>query len=226
MTVTRAVLKLDIVSYWICSSGRGTGYLHDAVPVKDRDGLPYVPGRHLKGLLRDAVSRLGDIDLGGPENAPAEAVADLLFGAPPDGARRLAMPTGLYFGGLLRVSSGTLPSLAKQVILANHRDRIEQVLYSVLRSTSIDRETGVARSKSLRETQVAVPLTLEAEVACDPETLGQFEGRDCGDLVQVVLESWTTILDTALPFLRAVGAHRNRGYGRVVPHLLALDATS
>jgi hypothetical protein len=48
-------LKLDILSYWHAGSGRGAAALADAVVVRDDTGLPYLPGRTVKGLVRDAM---------------------------------------------------------------------------------------------------------------------------------------------------------------------------
>ena len=50
-------LKIDIQSYWHPSTGRGQGSDVDALAHRDKDGIPCLPGRTIKGLLRDAVNR-------------------------------------------------------------------------------------------------------------------------------------------------------------------------
>lgn len=49
------VYKVEMYSDWHCGSGLASGADADAVVVKDKDGLPYVPGRTLKGLVSEAM---------------------------------------------------------------------------------------------------------------------------------------------------------------------------
>ena len=51
--------KIEFFSNWHCGSGLAAGADVDALVIKDKDGLPYVPGRTIKGLLRDAATELG-----------------------------------------------------------------------------------------------------------------------------------------------------------------------
>ena len=50
------VYKVEMYSDWHCGSGLASGADADAVVVKDKDGLPYVPGRTLKGLVSEAMA--------------------------------------------------------------------------------------------------------------------------------------------------------------------------
>ena len=45
---------IEFYSDWHCGSGLASGAEADAVVIKDRDGLPYVPGKTIKGLVREA----------------------------------------------------------------------------------------------------------------------------------------------------------------------------
>lgn len=47
--------KVEMYSDWHCGSGLAAGASADAVVVKDESGLPYIPGRTLKGLLSEAI---------------------------------------------------------------------------------------------------------------------------------------------------------------------------
>ena len=57
--------SIEFFSYWHCGSGLAAGADVDELAIKDGDGLPYVPGRTVKGLLRDAaesLARAGAVD--------------------------------------------------------------------------------------------------------------------------------------------------------------------
>ena len=47
---------------WHCGSGLAAGADVDALVVKDKDGLPFVPGKTLKGLVREAIEEMELID--------------------------------------------------------------------------------------------------------------------------------------------------------------------
>ena len=44
--------QIQFHSYWHCGSGLAAGAGVDALVVKDANGLPFVPGKTIKGLLR------------------------------------------------------------------------------------------------------------------------------------------------------------------------------
>ena len=50
--------EIEFFSNWHCGSGLAAGADVDALVIKDNNGLPYVPGRTLKGLLREAATIL------------------------------------------------------------------------------------------------------------------------------------------------------------------------
>jgi CRISPR/Cas system CSM-associated protein Csm3 (group 7 of RAMP superfamily) len=54
--------RIEFYTYWHCSSGLSGGSSSDATVVKDGDGLPFVPGKTLKGHLREAAELLFDDD--------------------------------------------------------------------------------------------------------------------------------------------------------------------
>ena len=47
--------RIKFHSDWHCGSGLVAGADVDALVVKDKDGLPFVPGRTIKGMLREAI---------------------------------------------------------------------------------------------------------------------------------------------------------------------------
>jgi CRISPR/Cas system CSM-associated protein Csm3 (group 7 of RAMP superfamily) len=54
--------SIRFYTYWHCGSGLSGGSSSDATVIRDRDGLPFVPGKTLKGHLREASKLLFDDD--------------------------------------------------------------------------------------------------------------------------------------------------------------------
>ena len=50
--------KIEFHTDWHCGSGLAAGADVDALVVKDQSGLPFVPGKTIKGLLREAVEEI------------------------------------------------------------------------------------------------------------------------------------------------------------------------
>lgn len=211
----RATLVVDVRSYWHAGTGRGSGSHLDAVVARDREGFPLLPGRTLKGLLREAVARaqawgwLGDID----DGAGQPDLTRRLFGpAPDDGGGTEGTPGG--WCGLLRVGDARLPRTVRAAILAAEAEgeALREGLFRTHFATAIDPERGTPREGALRGMEVAVPLRLEAPVSVHPSAR-HVELR----------ERWHAILERALPLVRAVGADRSRGFGRAVLSLEAVE---
>lgn len=208
-----AMLTIDIAGYWHSGTGRGSGSHLDAVVDTTHDGLPYLSGRHIKGLLRDAVLKAetwNQLDrFKGPK--PGASLTDLLFGRRNQDPES-RVPRDETTQGYLRIGDGVLPAdLARWLADGNQR-ALRPYLNRELSSTAIDTGTGVARSRSLRGIQVTVPLRLEAEIGSMPQLHLDPDHA-------LVSGHWPAILAHCLPLIRAVGAHRTRGLGRARLHL-------
>lgn len=193
-------LRFELLSYWQAGTGRGAAAVADSVVVTDEQGLPYLPGKSVKGLLRQAMTtaaEAGAID-------PTRVVRWFGSEIPTDSAdedreqqleasRYTTRPGELWFG------SAMLPADWRRWSRHGARDEVRAVtdeLVTYVASTAIDAQ-GVARNKTLRASQVAVPLTLYATV----------QGPASGE--------WVKDLEIAQPLLRCLGTRRHRGYGRV-----------
>ncbi len=190
-------LRIDILDWWHCGTGIGGGFA-DARIDRDPEGLPCVPGRHLKGILRDAALRAERWDA-----LPRDATVELFGGDPaeteeldPEAPRPRPEP------GALRVSTARL---APEVRARLRRDpRLRAVLTALFAQTAVDPVTGTAREKHLRRMEMTVPLELFAEV--------RWIGRQVGALA----DCWPHLLaDAVFPLVFALGADRTRGLGRV-----------
>jgi len=130
-------LSLEFFSNWHCGSGSGERHIVDAAIVKDGHFIPYVPGRTVKGVLREAVDRLLFL-------SNSKVTSGDLFGN--EGQ------AGNYF-----VSDFSLEEALKPVI--NERS-LSAYLTNRITSTAINDETGGALTNSLRTSEVAIPLKL------------------------------------------------------------------
>ena len=139
--------KIEFFSNWHCGSGLAAGADVDSLVIKDQNRIPYIPGRTLKGLFRDAATILSD----------DEDTIGVIFGVSGD---KEDHKTGCAFFG-----NATLPIAEYQYIveqgLASH-------LYQSFASTSID-EKGIAKDHSLRKIETVVPCKLEGEILNLPD---------------------------------------------------------
>lgn len=201
----RRILKFALSSYWHVGSGVGAEAVADAVVQRDAQGLPSIPGRTLKGLLRDAMNVAalsGKVDAARAERWFGSALPGHHSTSTDGGDRhevRLEESRFTTEEGELWFGSARLPEAWRNWAGSLENPTSEpavQALYTHLASTALDQE-GIARAHTLRVVEVAVPMELEAEV------LGPDEGP------------WEADLQACLPILRSLGSRRNRGFGRV-----------
>lgn len=139
--------EVEFFSYWHCSSGQAAGADVDELVVKDSDGLPYIPGRTLKGLLRDAANEIG----------VEQTIVYAIFGKEPskDEFEDELVKGKCFF------SNAELP-IEEHRYLANHKI-LSRHLFQKIAATAID-ENGTTKDHSLRKSEVVVPCKLLAEV--------------------------------------------------------------
>lgn len=177
---------IRLLGYWHCGSGLSAGAEADSGVIKDADGLPFVPGKTIKGLLREAAM----------EMLNCKAIDDKLvkdvFGhaVPNEDARSRKKETRTYPGNA-RFSNAEIPSPEREEV----NGILAPYLYDIIASTKIDLKTGTAVSQTLRSIEVAVPVVLTGQIECTNEAEKQML-MDC------------------MKWVRALGAHRNRGLGR------------
>lgn len=198
------LLCFDILTYWHAGTGRGAGPDLDAVIFLTPEGLPCLPGRTVKGLVRDALEKAEQAQLL-PQGTALRWLGSKPVERESQGEEREALLEAARFHttrGALRIGSAELGkgNLAKEWrawAAASPMDREE--LRRPFASTRID-DNGVAQEKTLRAIEVAVPMTLYAPI-------GPF-APDCPP-------SWAKDVKQSLIFIDALGSHRNRGLGRV-----------
>jgi CRISPR/Cas system CSM-associated protein Csm3 (group 7 of RAMP superfamily) len=152
-----ATVVIHCDSEWLVAGGDPILGTADMAPMLDAEGLPFVPGRTLRGLLREAVSTVDDC----PE-IPTKS-ADRLFGT-----RKQDGAAGNAADGTVRVGDALLPwEIAEELSAGQHGARD---LVLSIRRTALDGTRRSAKQGSLREMEVVMAgLQLVAPLACESE---------------------------------------------------------
>lgn len=144
--------KIEFFSNWHCSSGLAAGADVDTLVIKDDNNLPFIPGRTIKGLLRDAMR-----ELIGYNDLTPEKINEL-FGYNND-------KDSYYKKGCVSFTNATLDKSEINTIVKNN---LSSFLYKSFTSTAID-ENGIAKDSSLRSIETVVPCVLHAILYGVPE---------------------------------------------------------
>lgn len=148
-------LLITFYSPWHCGSGLSAGADVDELVVKDKDGLPYIPGKTLKGLIREAT-----------ENYIALSGLTSLSGLLPEAfGTALSGATGTT--GCVHFSNAVLSKTERTAIVDNHA---QDYLYNKVTTTAIG-DDGIAKDHSLRSMEVVVPCEMHATISGVPTEL-------------------------------------------------------
>ena len=160
-------LAIELTGYWHVGSGRGQGANADALVLKDRAGLPYLPGRSLKGLLREGLQSCEDAGL-----VPAGRTAELFGRETSPGKAGRSVP------GILAVSNAGLPENEHAWLSSEKGSQSTAALYDTLASTKLD-ERGMADDKTLRTIELTVPVRLSATIRGPEGSWAEDLARSC-----------------------------------------------
>ena len=147
------IYKIKFHTYWHCGSGLAAGADADLLVIKDKNGFPYVPGKTVKGLIREAVDLLD----------PAIQSSDdykRVFGIS-EGNRN--KENGNRSDSFFK--DATLQDKEQKFIVQNN---LTQHLYQNISGTAIE-DDGTAKDNSLRKIQVTIPCVLEGEIIDVPK---------------------------------------------------------
>jgi CRISPR/Cas system CSM-associated protein Csm3 (group 7 of RAMP superfamily) len=178
--------NINMLGYWHCGSGLSAGAEADSGVIKDADGLPFVPGKTIKGLLREAAMEMLNC------HAIDDNLMKSVFGytASKESEHSQKKETRTYPGNA-HFSNAEIPDPERKEV----KGTLAPYLYDIIASTSIDRDTGTAMSQTLRSIEVAVPVVLTGQIECTTKAEQELL-KDC------------------MKWVKALGAHRNRGLGR------------
>ncbi|MBQ9822002.1 MAG: CRISPR-associated protein [Muribaculaceae bacterium] len=146
--------KIEFFSEWHCGSGLSAGADIDALVIKDSDGLPFIPGKTLKGLIREAFEDYASF------SRISANLTDSAFGTPLNNQ-------GEQCKGFLFFTDAHLQEEERKAIIDN---KAQSFLYQKRTRTAID-ENGIADSHTLRTIQTVVPCTLFASILNVPDEL-------------------------------------------------------
>ena len=147
--------EIEFYSCWHCGSGLSAGSDVDALVVKDKNGMPFIPGKTLKGLVREAMEDYLSLS---SKAEGLESSIRVMLGTLDD--KEMAKGTSFFSNA----------SLSKKEYDEIVRCGAQEFMYKSVSSTAIN-EDGVADDHSLRRTQVVVPCTLEAEILNIPDDM-------------------------------------------------------
>lgn len=189
---------LKFYSEWHCGSGLAAGADLDALVIKDKNKLPYVPGKTIKGLVREAVESILSFKNELSEDSKALFIRtfgnadaedwNMLKDAPEKdkGKKEDYIRKGETF-----FTNAELNDALKRIII---EEKLEPYLYRAVSSTAIT-ENGVAKEYSLRRMETVVPCELTGRIVDVPDEFAES-------------------MKEGLKYIKRLGRNRNRGLGR------------
>lgn len=194
----KMTIKIELLSPLQLSSGR-EDIIHDSDAVHDSYGVPYFPGKRLKGLLYESALEL--VEMGAKFN---KRDIDILFGN--IGETRIRIDNFYLKGSTEAEDAEKIHSswsyLENKYPEIFNTENVWQSYTEVRHQTKIDEATGTAEDESLRNMRVVqkglafvgdIYLLSSANRINDDES----------------------IVEQALLNLRFAGSKRNRGFGRI-----------
>ena len=149
--------KIEFTSFWHTGSGLSSGTESDLVVLKDKNGLPFIPGKTLKGLLRAAAEIINHFD----EKLVSKEFINKVFGERADENGNVVPTEAKSF-----FTDATMSEKLRSHFIEN--DDLKPLLYQNIASTKIDGK-GQAVDHSLRQVEVSIPLELYAKVIDVPK---------------------------------------------------------
>jgi len=184
--MSKIMYQIKFLTYWQAGSGLSSGIENDALPIKDINGLPYYPGKSVKGVLKDAAETL---KLYNSNEDNWKAFIEEVFGLK---AKEDSSPHSIE--GSSFFSDAQLSTNVQQSLIENNKKIA--FLFKSISSTAID-ENGIAKDHTLRRVEYVIPVTL----------YGTISNID---------EKYKEMMKNCFKMIKGVGTGRNRGFGRCV----------
>lgn len=187
------VLRFKLLSDAAPGTGEGRASAVDSEVPFDDHGLPEIPGKRIKGLIREAILELEDfglVDRGTAAEVCGTGDRDGIIGV-----RNARVPGADNIAVWLAWCRSIAP-------MDFSPTRVLDCFTTLREQTAIDRESGSAKRNSLRRTRV---IRRNVEFGC-PVVVD--DGSSDVAFVQATLA-------LAAAGVRRLGKSRNRGFGRV-----------
>lgn len=189
-------ISIENKGFLLLGAGEGSA-LVNIDPVVTPEGYPYFPARTLKGLLKESVKEVLEIEGKGEE---VEAVCQALFGQRGSATQAPLRFNNLYLDDWSDVEKA-LPAYRRKYPHAFEPQRITASYTWEIAQTAVNRQDGIAEDHSLRNIRVVRPGQVFS---------GVLELKD-----QELLQKYKEILVKAGHQLRFAGSKRNRGFGAI-----------
>lgn len=187
----KSILEIELLSDMCCGTGEGNGSTLDTVAAFDKDGLPVIPGKTLKGLLKDRCRVF--VDNGFVTSGELTALFGGLKGQ--DGLLRFDKGVIKNYSAVKK-DIADFDSAAAGIVT---KGAIRRTFTTVRKQTAHD-SAGIAKKMSLRATEtVKRGLKFYAAVSAD----------------RSLTESEELILTACVKTLRHIGMNKTRGFGEV-----------
>ena len=193
----RKRLKVTFESDWHIGSGFGIPGSVDRMALRDADGLPYVPGKTLTGILRDSAEFVASVRDRAENGARWRDVLRAMFG---DQVGDINEQNDKPLSAGIGIGDATVsPGLRDHIV---RHDAVGRAMFIVQPGIMIDRSTGRAKDDHLFTREEARGgISLYADI-----TINDALGVDIKDV--------DALLSDAAKAARRIGGHRRRGGGK------------
>jgi len=176
-------IAIEFFTYWHSGSGSSGGSRVDALVARDREGLPYIPAKTLKGHIREMAESFRDCTF----------VNECFGGSSNDG--KDGKEKDVCFDEEYKGKEGKC-YFSNAIIEEKIDESLSSYLFTTISSTKIE-ENGIAKTGSLREIEVVVPLKLYATIEFEDEA-----------------KKYKEMMQKAFRQVKRMGLNRTRGLGR------------
>ena len=193
--------KIKFYSDWHCGSGLSSGVDLDLLVIRDKDGLPFVPGKTIKGLFVEAVDEINALS----EQKYNDEIKEV-FGV--FDTKDMAKQGCCFF---------TNATIEKELREAVTKGQLQEHLFRTIASTAINKN-GIAEEHSLRKMEVTIPCELVGEILFVPDCY--FVENKTGEMEVI---GFGKRLVEGLQFIKRLGQNRNRGLGRCSFEIIKIE---
>jgi CRISPR-associated protein Csx10 len=198
------LIKLTFKSDALPGSGEGFGSVIDQDVVFDDLGIPYIPGKRIKGLLRESYEEVCQV-LNNSSTVCLDPI--LLFGKPGQDLESPVYFSNLFVEDYMKLKD-TLKKLSLIYPLIFNQESIIEAFTYLRQQTAIDQITGTALPHSLRTIRVLKKgITFVGDLKIDKDILGKNRNNNYKNLIYC--------LALACKNLKRMGTKRTRGFGEI-----------
>lgn len=205
----KLTITIQMESDWHIGTGSGQAKAVDRLVRKDKHGLPIIPGKTLKGILKDSA----EVIAGGLGSTWPEWVSFTFGDSPSEDWDDTAGSRRNPEGGALDIRSANLSDALRAKLLADQA--LIPYIYSVRPGVALTKD-GVAKDDHLRlEERTRGGLTLTARISLE----GDDEDRKKAKALLAAAAAWT----------QRLGGKRRRGSGKCcisISGMSPIDATA